>query len=75
VQEKNDDVAIYLKTRGKEAVEGLVVTVLDGRKEAVFVNIVGDIKLEKLAALGDKFNLDALKKAAEAMKQPPAPKQ
>jgi len=68
VQEKKEDVGIYLKTRGREAVEGLVITVLDGRKEAVFINIVGDIKLEKLAALGDKFNLDALKKAAAALK-------
>ena len=75
VQEKKEDVGIYLKTRGREAVEGLVITVLDGRKEAVFINIVGDIKLEKLATLADKFNLDVLKKAAEALKQSSAPKQ
>ncbi len=74
VQEKKEDVGIYLKTRGREAVEGVVITVLDGRKEAVFINIVGDIKVEKLAALGDKFNLDALKKAAEALKQSTVPK-
>ena len=75
VQEKKEDVGIYLKTRGREAVEGVVITVLDGRKEAVFINIVGDIKLEKLATLADKFNLDVLKKAAEALKQSSAPKQ
>lgn len=70
VQEKKDDVGIYIKTRGKEAVEGVVVTVLDGRKEAVFINVAGDIKMDKLAALGDKLNIGALKKAAEAvMKQ------
>ena len=74
VQQKKEDVGIYLKTRGREAVEGLVITVLDGRKEAVFINIVGDIKVEKLAALGDKFNLDALKKAAEVLKQSSPPK-
>jgi hypothetical protein len=76
VQEKKEDVGIYLKTRGKESVEGLVITVLDGRKEAVFINVVGDIKMEKLGALGDKLNLNAIKKAAEAvMKQATAPKE
>ena len=73
VQEKKEDVGIYVKTRGKEAVEGVVITVLDGRKEAVFINVVGDIKLEKLMALADKLNLDVLKKAAEALKPPPPP--
>ncbi len=76
VQEKKDDVGIYIKTRGKEAVEGVVVTVLDGRKVAVFINVAGDIKMDKLAALGDKLNIGALKKAAEAlMKQAAAPKE
>jgi len=76
VQEKKEDVGIFLKSRSKEAIEGVVVTVLDGRKEAVFINIAGDIKMDKLAALGDKFNLGALKKAAEAlMKQATAPKE
>jgi hypothetical protein len=75
VQEKNDDVGIYLKTRGQEAVEGVVITVLDGRKEAVFINIVGDIKIEKLAALGDKLNLGALKKVGEALKKSAMPKE
>jgi len=76
VQEKKDDVGIYLKTRGKDVVEGVVVTVLDGRKEAVFINIAGDIKMDKLAALGDKLNIGALKKAAETlMKQAAAPKE
>jgi hypothetical protein len=76
VQEKQEDVGIYLKTRGEEAIEGLVITVLDGRKEAVFINVVGDIRMDKLGALGDKLNLNAIKKAAEAiMKQAAAPKE
>ena len=76
VQEKKDDVGIYLKTRGKDAIEGVVVTVLEGRKQAVFINVAGDIKMDKLAALGDKLNIGALKKAAEAlMKQAQGPKQ
>jgi hypothetical protein len=75
VQEKKEDVGIYLKTRGREAVEGLVITVLDGPKEAVFINIVGDINMEKLASLGDKLNLDALKKLGKALKKSPASKE
>ena len=76
VQEKKDDVGIYIKTRGKDSIEGVVITVLDGRKEAVFINVAGDIKMDKLAALGDKLNIGALKKAAEAlMKQAAAPKE
>ena len=76
VQEKKDDVGIYLKTRGKDAIEGVVVTVLEGRKQAVFINVVGDIKMDRLSALGDKLNIGALKKAAEAlMKKAQEPKQ
>ena len=76
VEEKKENVGIFLKSRGKEAIEGVVITVLDGRKEAVFINIAGDIKIDKLAALGDKFNVGALKKAAEAlMKQATSPKE
>ena len=60
-QEKDQDVVIQLKTRGAEAVEGLVVTVFNGDQQAVLVNIVGDIKPEKLAAIGQKFNIDPLK--------------
>jgi len=49
--------------------------VLDGRKEAVFINIVGDIKIEKLATLGDKLNVDALKKLGDALKKSVKPKE
>jgi hypothetical protein len=62
VQQKKEDVGIYLKTRGPDAVEGVVVTVLDGRKQAVLINIVGDIKPEQLGILGERFNIDPLKK-------------
>lgn len=76
VQEKNEDVGIYLKTRGREAIEGVVITVLEGRKQAVFINVAGDIKVEKLAALGEKLNIGELKKVAkELMKQSKGPKE
>ncbi len=56
-----DDVCIYMKTRGPEAVEGLVVTVLEGKGHAVFVNVVGDIRPEQLTMLGERFNIEPLK--------------
>lgn len=67
VQEKKEDVGIYIKTRGKEAIEGVVVTVMEGRKQAVFINVAGDIRMEKLTALGDKLNIKELKKVADAL--------
>lgn len=61
VSEKDQDVGIYLKTRGQDAVEGLVVTVIENGKQAVLVNIVGDIRPEKLADLGEKLGIEPLK--------------
>jgi hypothetical protein len=71
-QNPKEDVGIYLKTRAEEAVEGLVLTVLQDKREAVLINIVGDIKLEKIGALGDRLNLAPLKKVARALDQKPA---
>jgi hypothetical protein len=68
-QKKGEDVGVYVKTRGEEAVEGVVVTVLDSRKEAVLINIVGDIKPEKLSVLGERLDIEPLKKAGQALKK------
>jgi hypothetical protein len=69
VQEKGQEVGVYLKQRGSEAIEGVVVTVLESNKEAVLVNVVGDIRPEKLALLGEKLGIDPLKKVGEATKK------
>jgi hypothetical protein len=61
VMNGKDDVGVYMKTRGPEAVEGVVVTVLEGKGHAVFVNVVGDIRPEKLTMLGERFNIEPLK--------------
>ncbi len=61
-QEKDQDVVVQLKMRGGEAVQGLAVTVINGDKQAVMVNIIGDIKPEKIAALGERFDIEPLKK-------------
>ena len=64
VKKKKEDVGIYLKTGAENIIEGLVLTVVDGDKEAVLINIVGSIKPEQVATLSDKLNLPALKKFA-----------
>ena len=68
-QKKDEDVGVYLKTRGEEAVEGVVVTVLDGKREAVLINIVGNIKPEKIALIGERLNIDPLKKIGKAIEK------
>ena len=68
-QQKDQDVGVYLKTRGQEAVEGLVVTVIEGNHEAVLVNIVGDIKPEKIAVIGEKLNIEPLKKIGKEIEK------
>jgi hypothetical protein len=68
-QKDKEDVGVYLKTRGEEAVEGLVVTVIEDNKQAVFVNIVGDIKPEKVALLGERFNLKPLQEIGASIEK------
>jgi hypothetical protein len=69
VQEKNgEDVGIYTKTRGGEALAGLVITVIDPKDEVVLINIVGDIRPDQVAALGDKLDIKPLKEIGAALK-------
>ena len=63
-KKNKEDVAVFLKTQAEEVIEGLVVTVVNGDKEAVLVNIVGSIKPEQIATIGEKLNLGPLKKFA-----------
>jgi len=55
------------KMHGSESVEGLVVTVLQGNKEAVLVNVVGDIRPEKLAMIGERFGIEPLKQVGKQL--------
>jgi hypothetical protein len=69
VQEKNgEDVGIYTKTRGGEALEGLVITVIEPKDQVVLINIVGDIRPDQVAVLGDKLNIKPLKDIGAALK-------
>ena len=69
VQQEGKDVGVYTRTRGGEALAGLVITVIEPKKQVVLVNVVGDIKPEQVAALGEKLNIKPLKDAAESIKK------
>jgi len=60
-QPKGDDVQVFARMRGDEAIEGLVVTVISGQKEVVLVNVVGDIKADQIATLAERLNIEPLK--------------
>ena len=65
---KNEDVGIFTKTRGEEALAGLVITVMDP-KNAVLVNIVGDINPSEVAALAETLDIKPLKDVAKEIKK------
>lgn len=72
-QQKGDDVGVHLKLRDDEAVEGLVVTMIEGKGRAVFVNIVGDLRPEKLVTVGERLHLEPLQKIGQAIQQDQKP--
>jgi hypothetical protein len=68
-QQKGQDVNVYLKMNGGEAVQGLTVVVFEEGKQAVFVNVVGDIRPEQLVMLGERMHVDVLKKVGQAVEK------
>src|SRR6202034_2132698 len=62
VQEKDQDVSVYLKLDDKGTVQGVTAVVIDGKDDAVFANVVGNIKPEQLAMIGEQFNIKPLEK-------------
>lgn len=66
-REGNADIAVHFRTRGTEAVEGVVVSVLTDDKEATLVNIVGNIRPADLARVGARLRIDSLLKAGEVI--------
>ena len=63
VQEKGgDDVAVFIKEASESEIHGLVVSVMSHSGEAVLVNVVGNVGIEQLAKLGDRLNIDPLRK-------------
>jgi len=60
-KEGGDNVDIHVKQHGDDAIDGLVVTVIDRNGEAVFVNIVGNINADQLAKVAEKFDIEPLR--------------
>lgn len=56
----SSDVAIYMKSN-EDTILGVVVTVIEGKGEAVLVNVVGNIRAEDLARIGEKFDIKPLR--------------
>ena len=61
VMKEGQDVGVYLKIDEKSAIQGLAVVVMEGKKQAVFVNIVGDIRPEQLTMIGERLHIEPLK--------------
>jgi hypothetical protein len=64
VRDGDETVGVYVKALNDEVIEGITITVIDGSNEAVFVNIVGDVRPEQIATLGERFGIDPLKEIA-----------
>lgn len=58
-----EDVMVLVKMTDERGLDGIVVTVLEGTRQAVLVNVVGNINPDKLAELGRRLNIDVLKRA------------
>lgn len=62
IKGREENVNIYIKTTSDENIAGLVVAAVDENDQATFVNIVGDINLETIGRLSDKFDIPNLEK-------------
>ncbi len=63
-----EDVGVYTQTGGGETLAGVAITVVDS-KHVVLVNVVGDIRPEQIAALGESLNINPLKEIGAATKK------
>ena len=57
---KDEVVSVFILTSNEENIDGLVVTSVEKDGEAAFVNIVGDIDLETIGELSDKFDIPSI---------------
>lgn len=63
---KDELVNVFILTSKDEKVEGLVVTSIEKNGEAAFVNIVGNIDLETIGQLSDKFDIPAIDEVSKS---------
>jgi len=61
-RDKGESANVYIKTSGDDTIVGLVVASFEKNGEAAFVNIVGDIDLETIGRLSEKFDVPGLDK-------------
>ena len=59
MKDRDEAADVYIKTEN-DGIIGLLVTAFNEDDEAAFVNIVGDINLETIGKLGDKFDIPSL---------------
>ena len=59
MKDKNEAADVYIKA-SDDGIIGLLVMSLDENDEAAFVNIVGNINLETIGKLGEKFDIPSL---------------
>jgi len=57
---KEETVSVYILTNNEEKIEGLVVASFEKDGDATFVNIVGDINLETIGELSNKFDIPSI---------------
>lgn len=62
VRERAESVSVFTKVRDDGVIEGVTITVLEDKGEAVFVNIVGDINPDQIATLAERLDIEPLKK-------------
>ena len=57
---KDELVNVFILTSKEEKISGLVVTSIEKNGDAAFVNIVGNIDLETIGKLSDKFDIPSI---------------
>ena len=68
VKDGDENVAVFANMPSEDAIAGIVVSVASG-KEAVFVNVVGNVAIEALAELGKQLNIPQLDKIGEMIEE------
>ena len=66
--QKGQDVSVHLKTNARNSVQGLTLVSIEDGREAVFLNVVGNIHPEQLTILGDRLQLETLEKAGKSVR-------
>jgi len=63
VREKGErnNVDVHVKQRNEDVIDGLVITVIDEKGEAVLVNIVGNISADQIANVADNLDIEPLR--------------